>query len=131
MGSFLFSFSFVFFLPLVSLLLLVLAFVQAMFLLFFFFFIKIVQYIYIYLCVCVLDRNEWQKGKKERTNVLFSQASNTRLLVRCKNNMRNSNTPSVGSSSRSMKFSTRHACGSCSFRLRAVVMVIVAGGLCN
>jgi hypothetical protein len=45
--------------------------------------------------------------------------------------MRNANTPSAGSSSRSMKFSTRHACASRSFRLRAVVMVMVAGALCN
>ena len=50
------------------------------------------------------------KEKKERTNVPFCRASNTSLLVICKNNTRNANTPSVGSSSsRSMKFSTRYA----------------------
>ena len=40
----------------------------------------------------------------------FCQARNTNLLVICKNNMHNVNTPSVDSTLRSMKFSTRHAC---------------------
>ena len=59
------------------------------------------------LCMC--SREERVKRKEEKTNVLFYLlASDTSLLIICKNNMRNANTLSVGSSSRSMKFSTRH-----------------------
>jgi hypothetical protein len=46
--------------------------------------------------------------------------------------MRNANTHSVGSSSRSMKFSTRHACVSHSVPTEgAVMMVMLANALCN